>query len=225
MIIELLINMKNDLWGVLFILFLISLMVSAYVFFIKCKPNFIIDTVGQQNEDKKIFEKTPEIGDELKDWLETEYKSLIPLLSVWQKRAWTYKSLHYFIISWVTIIPLTIPFLLGYVQHNNYAMLLVKVASLLSAVLLSIHSAFKIQDNYKKYRLFESHVYDLVRRMKTNPASFGDTDSQRKITFFDLTQKVRDEGRNAEIDNIPNSTPNSTLYAPTEKEIKDINGK
>ncbi|WP_191565980.1 hypothetical protein [Metabacillus idriensis] len=213
-------NMLSDFWGAIFILFLMSLLVSAYIFREKCKPNFIIGTAGQQKEDKKIFENTPEIGDELKEWLEIEYKNLNPLLGIWQNRAWTYKWLHYFIISWVTIIPIIIPFLLGYVQHNNYAMMLVKVASLLSAVLLSVHSSFKIQDNYKKYRLFESHVYDLVRRMKTNPASFGDTDSQRRIVFFELIQKVRDEGRNAEIDNIPNSTPNSTFNAPSDKELK-----
>ncbi|EJS74568.1 hypothetical protein [Bacillus cereus] len=213
-------NMISDFWGAIFILFLFLLLVSAYIFREKCKPSFIIGSAGQQNEQKKVFDNTPEIGDELKEWLETEYKNLTGVLGIWQKKAWTYKWLHYFIISWVTIIPMIIPFLLGYVQHNNYAMLLVKVASLLSAVLLGIHSTFKIQDNYKKYRLFESQVYDLVRRMKADPASFGDTDSQRRIGFFEAIQRVRDEGRNAEIDNIPNSTPNSTFNAPSNKELK-----
>ncbi|WML25657.1 hypothetical protein [Neobacillus sp. OS1-33] len=204
-------NMLRDFWGDIFLLFLILILVSAYIFRKKCKPSFPIRSAGQQKEEKKIFENTPVIGDELKEWLETEYKSLNGVLKNWQKKAWTYKWLHYYIISWVTIIPFTIPFLLGYVQQNNYAMLLVKVASLLSAVLLGIHSTFKIQDNYKKFRLFESQVYDLVRRMIAYPESFGDKDEKRRIRFFEEIQKIREAGRNAEIENIPNSTPNSTF--------------
>ncbi len=48
-------NMISDFWGAIFILFLLLLLVSAYIFRKKCKPSFIIGSAGQQNEQKKYL--------------------------------------------------------------------------------------------------------------------------------------------------------------------------
>lgn len=195
--------MLNDFWGVIMILFFICVLLSVIIICKVFKPKFNVKSVGQKQENN-AFDGIPLVSDELKQWLEKHYESLIPLLTIWQRRAWRYGAMHYFVVIWTAIISLSLPFIIPYIGDGNYSKILVQVATAFSAIMFGLHSTFKMKELYQKYRLFESSVYTLVRKMKNDPESFGDEDSKRRINYANAIEKIREGARSVEIDNVPN---------------------
>ena len=207
-----------DGWVVAIIVFLISAILSAVLISIRMKPRFKIGETDSDSDNKgvevdsnkKQFDDALFIEEDLKLWLEDHYKQIIPVLRIWQKRAWRYGWFHYYVVFWTTVVALSIPFLVAYIDGSSKAGLLVQIMAAFAAIIYGLHSVFKVQTNFQRYRLHESAVYTTVRRMKYDPDSFGKSSEERRITYATEIENIRNQARADEIDNTPSpSSPPS----------------
>ncbi|GGG82056.1 hypothetical protein [Paenibacillus radicis (ex Gao et al. 2016)] len=189
----------DDVWGVILILYLMSVIITAVVFYKIFKPQLKVKSVRYNAFNDAAF-----LSSELRRWLQEHYDSITPVLYIWQKRAWRYGAMHYYIVLWTTITSLSLPFTIQYVANNEYARLLVQIATAFSAIMFGLHSTFKMKELYQRYRLLESSIYMNVRKMKYDPDSFGEGDENKRINYAIAIEKIREDGRSIEIDNIPN---------------------
>ena len=208
----------DDEWVVAIIVFLILVILSAVLIAIRMRPRFKIgetdsdpDNKGVDvNSNKKQFDDALFIEEDLKLWLEEHYKQIIPVLRIWQKRAWHYGWFHYYAVFWTTIVALSIPYLVTYIDGSSKAGLLVQIMAAFAAIIYGLHSVFKSQTNFQRYRLHESAVYTTVRCMKYDPDSFGKSSEERRITYATEIENIRNQARADEIDNTPSpSSPPS----------------
>lgn len=187
------------LWNIIIYSIIATNIVSLLIIFFILKPAFAVQTAGNANQ---TFDNSILISDDLKDKLEVHYVTIIPILKIWQKRAWIYGSLYYYVVIWTSLIALSTPFLvpLSKEVEGNYFL---QGLSAYSAIILGLYSIFKIQDKYKKYRLYESAVYSCVRKMKFSSSEFGSDEGKRFQQYIKEIEDIRDKARNEEIDNIP----------------------
>ena len=209
----------SDEWVVAITVFLILAPLSAIFIARLMKPRFKIgetDSPDPNNEDAGIGSKKKQFADalfieeDLRLWLEEHYKQIIPVLRIWQKRAWHYGWFHYYVVFWTTIIALSIPYLVTYIDGSSKAGLLVQIMSAFAAIIYGLHSVLKVQTNFQRYRLHESAVYTTIRRMKYDPDSFGKSSEERRTTYAAEIENIRNQARADEIDNTPSpSSPPS----------------
>ena len=203
----------DDKWVVAIIVFPILAILSAVLIAIRMRPRFKIgetDSDKGVDSNKKQFDDALFIEEDLKLWLEEHYKQIIPVLRIWQKRAWHYGWFHYYVVFWTTIVALSIPYLVTYIDGSSKAGLLVQIMAAFAAIVYGLHSVFKVQTNFQRYRLHESAVYTTVRRMKYDPDSFGKSSEERRITYATEIENIRNQARADEIDNTPSpSSPPS----------------
>ena len=96
----------DDRWVVAIIVFPILAILSAVLIVIRMRPRFKIgetdadpDNKGVNvDSNKKQFDDALFIEEDLKLWLEEHYKQIIPVLRIWQKRAWHYGWFHYYVV-------------------------------------------------------------------------------------------------------------------------------
>jgi hypothetical protein len=81
--------------------------------------------------------------------------------------------------------------------------MLVQSLSVFGAVVFGLHRTFKAEENYGKYRLHESSVYSLVRKLVDDPDQLGATDSERRRRYLAEIERIRERARNDEINNLP----------------------
>ena len=160
----------GDGWIAAIIVFLILVILSAVLIAIRMRPRFKIGETDADSDNKgvdvdsskKQFDDALFIEEDLKLWLEEHYKQIIPVLRIWQRRAWHYGWFHYYVVSWTTVVALSIPFLVAYIDGSSKAGLLVQIMAAFAAIIYVLHSVFKVQTNFQRYRLHESAVYTTV---------------------------------------------------------------
>lgn len=178
--------------------------IAAYM-----RPKFTVATAGGDADGP--FADADLIGPELRDWAAAHYRRTVPVLRVWQRRAWLYGAAHFYAVGWTVLISLSLPFLIPYVTDGNGSRLLVQALSVFGAVVFGLHRTFKAEENYGKYRLHESSVYTLVRKLVDDPDQLGASDAERRRRYLAEIERIRERARNDEINNLPSpSSPPRT---------------
>ncbi|MEU6065777.1 MULTISPECIES: hypothetical protein [Streptomyces] len=197
--------MLEDPWGIATLVFLATIIASAAALALKTKPRFPVKTAGSAtNEDP--FSDAMFIDDELGNWLRSHYERTCPVLRVWQRRAWIYGWMHYYAVTWTTLISLSLPFLIPYSSHGFYQKVFTQVVSAFGATVYGMHEAFKIRDNYVRFRMHESNVYTLIRRMKDAPETFGESNQEIIRRYAREVEAVREQARADELGNVAKIT-------------------
>ncbi|MBV8931805.1 MAG: hypothetical protein JO285_04520 [Kutzneria sp.] len=179
-----------------------ALVISSAVAVVRyLRPTFVVATGGTGADGP--FEKAELIGDELRDWLTAHYARTVPVLRVWQRRAWLYGAAHFYAVGWTVLISLSLPFLIPYVSDSDGSRVFVQSLSVFGAVVFGLHRTFKAEENYGKYRLHESSVYSLVRKLVDDPDQLGATDAERRRRYLVEIERIRERARNDEINNLP----------------------
>ncbi|PYE30667.1 uncharacterized protein DUF4231 [Rhizobium sp. PP-WC-1G-195] len=148
------------------------------------------------------FDVSPHFTDAEKLLLQHHYERIRGTLSFWKTQAERYKRAHFYCLSWTIPSSVIVPVLAQATDTDAYSKWLITVVSAFSAILLALHRAFKISDNYRAYREGESMFYDTYRRMLDRPETFGDT-STRVEAYFAEVEALRKFIRNTETDNTP----------------------
>ncbi|PPJ49150.1 DUF4231 domain-containing protein [Rhizobium sp. KAs_5_22] len=148
------------------------------------------------------FDVSPHFTDAEKLLLQQHYERIRGTLSFWKTQAERYKRAHFYCLSWTIPSSVIVPVLAQATDTDAYSKWLITVVSAFSAILLALHRAFKVSDNYRAYREGESMFYDTYRRMLDRPETFGDA-STRVERYFAEVEELRKFIRNTETDNTP----------------------
>ncbi len=119
-----------------------------------------------------------------------------------KNKAERYRRFHLYTLCWTIPISILISIIVQYAEIGE-AVLFLTIISTHSALLITFHKAFKVENNYKAFRLGESKFYDLYRLLLDNPKSFGDTEERQIQKYFSNVDLIRKTVRMAEIDNFP----------------------
>jgi hypothetical protein len=191
----------SDGWGIAVLLFCIGAPFSAMTIALITRPQLNVMSSGAQQGGP--FDGSQQLDEAVVPWFNRNYAALTPVLAIWQRRAWTYGWFHHYVVIWTTITAISLPFLVPYVGRSNNARLFVQMLSAHTAVIYGVHSVYNIEKLYQRYRLHESSVYGLVRRMKDDPASFGDTNDAQRKAYLEEIERIRALARSDEIDSTP----------------------
>lgn len=142
---------------------------------------------------------------EAKERLKQNHSRMMGTLVFWKQQAEFYKRFHYYSLSWVIPSTVLLPFLAQAITNDQYSKWFLSGVSALCAVLLSFHQWLKVEQNFKAFRQGESAYYDLRRRMLDRPRSFGDTEEAQLDRYFSAVEELRQNIRDAEINNFPGS--------------------
>ncbi|NKN15263.1 DUF4231 domain-containing protein [Rhizobium laguerreae] len=149
------------------------------------------------------FDKSIHFSEPAREKLHQHYQRIQGTLAFWKKQAEKYKRAHYYCLFWTIPSAVVIPFLVQASSNNPIAKWLITIISAYSAILLALHRALKIAENYRAFREGESNFYDTYRRMLDRPYTFGDTENAQLDRYFDEVENLRKFVRNAETDNTP----------------------
>ena len=168
--------MLADGWVVAIIVFLISAILSAVLISIRMKPRLKIGETDSDSDNKgmgvdsnkKQFDDALFIEEDLKLWLEEHYKQIIPVLRIWQKvELGNYGWFHYYVVFWTTVVALSIPFLVAYIDGSSKAGLLVQIMAAFAAIIYGLHSVFKVQTNFLYLKTNNHSVIDCTNLLST----------------------------------------------------------
>ena len=81
--------------------------------------------------------------------------------------------------------------------------ILLTVISAHSAVIVAMHKGFKVENNYRDYRICESNFYDEYRKLLECDLSKVNQDDVVN-QYIEKINMIRKAGRAIEIDNMPN---------------------
>jgi hypothetical protein len=70
------------------------------------------------------------------------------------------------------------------------------------ALLSAIHKGFKVEQNYKNYRIGESEYFDLRRRLLDQPYLLSKESEDQIDVYFSTTEAIRRDMRVKEVDSI-----------------------
>jgi hypothetical protein len=101
------------------------------------------------------FQDSPSFSEAARLRLAQHYSRMAGTLGFWKKQAELYKWLHYYTLCWTVPSAVAIPFLIQAITADPYSRWLATIVSGFTAVLLSFHSALKVDANYK--------AFDIVR--------------------------------------------------------------
>lgn len=141
--------------------------------------------------------------DENKEKLELINERMRGTLIFWKNKVRIYKNLHYYSVIWSTLISVVMPILIQ--LTNSDGKLLITIISTHSALLIAFHKGFKIESNYKRYRICESNFYDAYREMLHYSGSDPGETEKKIQEYVKIVEATRKDGREIEIDNIPNA--------------------
>lgn len=183
---------------------LLALIFYVVLAFVTSIPIFKLLFSGVQlNPGGSSFEDSPNFSESARIRLSQHYSRMVGTLGFWKKQAELYRRLHYYTLCWTVPSAVAIPFLIQAITADPYSRWLATIVSGLTAVLLSLHRALKVDANYKAFRQGESDFYDTYRRFLDRPESFGATEDEQIKAYFDAVETLRKYVRNAEIDNLP----------------------
>ena len=135
------------------------------------------------NQPEVWFHNSEGLEESTRNRLVENFKRMQGTLGFWKKQAAVYGTVHYYCVCWsVPSVALT-PVLVQWTSDPG-ARLLVTVMSAHAALLLTLHKALKVPENYRAFRDSESHYYDVSRRLLDRPGAFGGTEDERLDTYF-----------------------------------------
>lgn len=105
-------------------------------------------------------------------------------------------------IAWTILGGISLPFLAQAVSSDPWSKWTLTIISAHVALIFVAQKGFKVEQNYKNYRLGESEYYDIRRRLLDQPGTFGDTEIEQIDAYFTLVESVRHNMRTREIDGI-----------------------
>jgi hypothetical protein len=149
------------------------------------------------------FNKSPHFSEEEKNKLNQHFSRIQGTLGFWKNQAEKYRKFHYYCLYWTIPSSILIPIIIQAMNTNPYSKVLLTIISTHTAILLAFHRGFKIEDNFKAFRLGESEFYDTYRRILDRPNSFGNTTEEQLNNYFSKVEEIRKYVRNAETDNLP----------------------
>lgn len=155
------------------------------------------------NEARFSFSDCPNFSEKAKLRLEQHYSRLQGTLVFWKNTAEKYGHLHHYCIFWIIVGGIAIPVLIQSIdsgQNQGFVKWIVTAISVHVAILSAIHKGFKVEQNYKNYRLGESDYYDLRRRLLDQPYKIADSEEEQINRYFSDTEIIRRDMRNREID-------------------------
>lgn len=157
------------------------------------------------------FEDSPHFSQGSKDLLVQHYSRLQGTLGFWKNEAEKYKKFHYYCLLWTIPMSILTPIIIQFIDGSFYSKLFITITTTHMALLLAIHKGFKVESNFKAFRLGESEYYDLCRKFLDRPKSFGETEEEQLEAYFRQVETIRKFVRNAETDNIPTFENSTSL--------------
>lgn len=124
-------------------------------------------------------------------------------LIFWKGQAKKYKRLHYYSAIWTTLNTVFMPILIQSIAGIAEGKILLTVISAHSAVIVAMHKGFKVENNYRDYRICESNFYDEYRKLLECDLSKVNQDDVVN-QYIEKINMIRKAGRAIEIDNMPN---------------------
>lgn len=146
------------------------------------------------------FDDCPHFDDDQIDRLNRHYSRIVGTLYYWKKTATAYKRFHTYVLVWTIPSSVLVPVLTQSIGKEEYASLMVTVVSAFTALLLTFHQAFKVDDKFAAVRNSESGFYDLYRRILDLPSTFADTPDKQIDKYFEAVETIRSSARNSETD-------------------------
>jgi hypothetical protein len=103
---------------------------------------------------------------------------------------------------WLIVLSISVPVLsqaiLTYGKDDAFAGVVLTIATTHIALVTSLHKFFKVEQNFKAFRLGESEFYDTYRRLLDSPVSFGKTEAEQIDAYFEQVRIIRKGVRSAE---------------------------
>ena len=149
------------------------------------------------------FEVSAYFSEEEKKLLKQHYSRIQGTLGFWKNQAEKFKNFHYYSLFWTIPSSIMIPIIIQASNSSNFSKILLTIISTHTAILLAFHRGFKVEDNFKAFRLGESEFYDTYRRLLDRPSAFGGTHEEQIQNYFKQVEEIRKYVRNAETDNFP----------------------
>lgn len=186
--------MTSDPWLIATILYIAAAIISFVP--------VLVAALGKIRVAKQepAFDECPNFDEAQIDRLNRHYKRMAGTLAYWKKTATAYRRFHTYVLIWTIPSSVLIPVLTQSIDENNYASLLVTVVSAFTALLLTFHQAFKVDDKFVAVRNSESGFYDLYRRILDLPTSFAATPDDQIDEYFKAVEAVRSSARSTETD-------------------------
>ena len=188
--------LKTNYWTIAIVLYLIIAFITFIPIIMAILKKVKLNPGGDS------FDQSPHFSDSAKDLLNQHFSRIQGTLIFWKNKAERYKRFHLYTLCWTIPISILIPIIAQYVATSE-AKLFLTIISTHSALLIAFHRAFKVENNYKAFRLGESEFYDLYRQLLDRPQSFGDTEERQIQKYFSGVDFIRKTVRIAETDNFP----------------------
>jgi hypothetical protein len=147
------------------------------------------------------FDESPHFSEDAKKLLNQHYSRIQGTLLFWKNEANKYTRFHFYCLWWTIPSATLIPIVTQLIDGTPYSKLFLTIVSSHTAIILSFHKGFKVENNLKAFRHGESEFYDLYRRLLDRPLSFGDTEAKQLESYFSEVAIIRKYVRNAETDN------------------------
>jgi hypothetical protein len=148
------------------------------------------------------FTDCPNFSNEGKVKLEQHYDRLQGTLVFWKNKAEMYGRFHHYSIAWTIIGGISLPFLTQAITADPWSKWMLTIISAHVALIFVAQKGFKIEQNYKNYRLGESEYYDIRRRLMDQPDRFGENEKEQIDRYFTLVESIRHDMRTREVDGI-----------------------
>ena len=151
---------------------------------------------------KFSFSDSPSFSDEGKIKLEQHYDRLQGTLVFWKNKAEMYGNFHHYSIGWTIIGGISLPILAQAITADPWSKWTLTIISAHVALIFVAQKGFKVEQNYKNYRLGESEYYDIRRRLLDQPHRFGEAEPEQIDRYFTLVESMRHNMRTREVDGI-----------------------
>jgi len=136
--------------------------------------------------------------------LSQNYERIKGTLAFWKHEATKYERTHIYWMLWIIVLSVSVPVLTQvtrtYGAEDNFSGIFLTIATTHIALITSLHKFFKVEPNFKAFRLGESEFYDTYRRLLDTPNTFGQTEDQQVEKYFELVSLIRKGVRGAETD-------------------------
>jgi len=149
------------------------------------------------------FKDCEHFTDKNKVRLEHHFDRLRGTLVFWKNTAAKYGRFHYYSMAWTIAGGISIPVLAQAITSDPYSKWSLTVISTHIAILYVSQKGFKVEHNYKSFRLGESDFYDLRRKLLDMPKQLGETEEEQILKYFELVAEIRENMRLREVDGIP----------------------
>ena len=148
------------------------------------------------------FEDSPHFSEEAKILLTQHYSRLLGTLVYWKNKAAMFGYFHHYSIAWTIVGGISLPFLTQAIGEDPWSKWTLTVISAHVALIFVAQKGFKVEQNFKNFRLGESEYYDIRRRLLDQPQRFGKSEKEQLDSYFSLVESVRHEMRIREVDGI-----------------------